>query len=176
MTAQRVSSVGLLAAVVFSGGWLFYAAGHLLPLPGGKFVALTPFLAFSMAIAIDRVRSPWAISMTAIAMGAIASLFTPVMSAAIVAAGLLADATGLVAAQVLPRATARTVQATAFSFWGFWTFLASVVYLTRNPLYAAVSALQLAVIALAVAIVSAVGARLGEHFSRRIRNGFRQSR
>ncbi len=164
---RHIAFIGILGAAVFSGGWLFYAAGHMLPVPGGKFIAMTPYVGFAMAIAAVRVGSPWTMTLVALAMGAVAALFTPLMSLAIAAAGIAADLTGRLPRRSLSRRIANTVHAAAFPFWGFWSFTLVSAYLTRNPAYELVRPAHLAAAGAFVAIASVVGALLGVRFAER---------
>ncbi|MFO7941537.1 MAG: hypothetical protein R6U92_02675 [Bacillota bacterium] len=171
MRVKHVASIGILAGVVFSGGWIFYYAGHLLPIPGGKFLAMTPYLAFAMSLILDRVRTPWTLTMVGVAMGAIAAMFTPLMSLAVVTSGIAADLTARVVPGDAQMRLHRHVAAAAYPFWGFWAFTLISMYLTRNPAYELLRPTHLLAMALFVAVVSFVGAVLGSRFAFRIRSG-----
>ncbi len=170
MKVKQIASGGILAGVVFSGGWVFYPAGHLLPIPGGKFLAMTPYLAFAMAVALDRIRSPWTITIIAVAMAAVASLFTPLMSVAIVCSGLAADLTGHLLPGSLSSVTRRSLWSASFSFWGFWSFVGVSLYLTQNPIYDVLQPSHLLTMGAFVGVISWMGGRFGVAFSNRIRS------
>ncbi|MFP4200087.1 MAG: hypothetical protein ACOCVQ_01010 [Bacillota bacterium] len=172
MKAKHVAYIGILAGVVFAGGWVFYYAGHLLPLPGGKFLTMTPYLAFAMSMVLDRVRSPWTLTMVGVAMGAIAAMFTPLMSLAIVTSGIAADLTARIVPGDPNAPARRYVAAAAYPFWGFWAFTLISMYLTRNPAYEQLRPVHLMGVALFVIAASSAGALLGAHFARRIRSGW----
>ncbi len=91
MKAHQLTFIGILVAVLVTGGYVLYWVSRFLPVPGSKFLVMAPYLGLIMAIALFRLPSPWTMSKVSVVFGVVVSLFTPVMGVTIVTAGLLSD-------------------------------------------------------------------------------------
>ncbi len=135
MKAQSVSFVGLLVAGLVAGGWALYLVGRLLPVPGGKFLVMAPYLALIMFVAIDRLQMRWTMSLLSAIFAAVLSVFTPIMSVAILAAGLLSDMTGHLIPGKVHRIFRTCLVAALYPMWSFLLSLLASNYLTGNVLF-----------------------------------------
>ncbi len=161
MRPRDVTFVGLLVAVLVSGGYVLYLISRALPIPGAKFLVLSPYLALTMAVALRRLSSRWAMTLVSLVFGAVISIFTPVMGVTIPAAGLLADiSTRVWRNRELSDSRLIGVAAT-YPCWSLLLALSVTNYLTGNSLFGLIGPAGLALSALLAYSLGAGGAALG---------------
>ncbi len=140
MRAENITFIGLLVAVLVSGGYVLYMIGRALPIPGGKLLVMAPYLALIMFIAGARLRSPWTMTIVSVIFGAVISIFTPFMGAAILASGLLSDLSG----RLIPGSACSVRRAIVVAaFYPAWAFVIALLvsnYLTGNVLFGSAGA------------------------------------
>lgn len=168
MKTEHTTFVGLLVALTLTGGFALYFVGRWMPLPGSKLLVLAPFLALVMFVAIIRLQSVWSMTLVSVVLAALMSAINPVMSLAIVSAGLISD----LLARLLPllggTGLRSCLSAALYPMSAFLLGVFATNYITGRALFGAVGVFPLFAGALLGYILGLAGALLGRKIMPRI--------
>ena len=171
MKVQRITFIGILIALSVAGGFGLYFVSRWLPIPGGKFLALAPYVSLIMVMALLRLGTRWTLSLVSAVLAAVMSLVSPLMGAAIFAAGLVSDLTG----QLIPRLKRPELRlcliAALYPMYSFVLGTLVIDYMAGGIAFGSTGPAVLLAGALSVYTLGILGAMLGLRISRHIMHG-----
>ncbi|MDF2540472.1 MAG: hypothetical protein K0S47_190 [Herbinix sp.] len=88
---KKITTLAMFAVLMVIGGYFLYFISRLLPIPGGKFIVMGPYLTCVMILPLLRYPKFGTLSMINVVFGGIMVIFNPWMTLAIIVSGILAD-------------------------------------------------------------------------------------
>jgi energy-coupling factor transport system substrate-specific component len=171
MRTQDITFISLLAAVLVAGGYILYLLSRAIPLPGGKFVLMAPYLSLIMAIGLKRLKSSWTMALISLVFGGILIVFTPFMGLAILSAGILSH----LSSRLLPGTSDSPFKiwfsAAFYPLWGFWLSLIVSNYFTGNLLFRTIGVGLFFAMSTLIYGLALGGAVVGLEISKRVLQG-----
>jgi len=165
---NHITFLGALVAVLVAGGYVLYVLSKAMPIPGGKFLVMGPYLSLIMLIALLRLKSVWSMTFVSLPFAVVISAFTPVMGAAIISAGILSDITGRLLFGTKLSDLRLCLRAALYPMWAIVLSLSISDYLTGNLLYGKAGLQPLILGAILAYALGIVGAFAGLSVTRRM--------
>lgn len=156
--------------LLLSGGYLLYYMSLLFPVPGSKFLIMSPYLSLVLFFPIKKIKKVGVMSLISIIFGLILSIFTLFMGIAIILTGILADLTTLVFIRNY-KTNKKIIISTAFyPLYAYTTSIYITNFITGNLLYNIVKIDIFIFIGLIIFLLGIIGSFIGNNIYKRITN------
>lgn len=154
--------------LLISGGYFIYYMSLLFPVPGSKFIIMSPYLSLVLFFPIKKIKKIGIMSLISIIFGLILSTFTFFMGLAIITTGILADLTTFIFLRNYKTNKKIIISASFYPVYAYITSIYITNFVTGNVLYNVVELNIFILVGILIYILGIIGSFIGYKIYNRI--------
>lgn len=166
LSTHEMVHLALTVAALIAGGYSLYLIGVTFPIPGAKYLILTPYLSFMITFVLKYFHNPKSFFYVNTSFGLIMSIMNIYMGLAIFTVGIITQ----LAMWLVPRQL--KMYTTIISFIYAESVIFSAIFasalIIKLPLYDHLSLRHLAILGALGSVTSYIGNQMGLHLVRRL--------
>lgn len=168
LTTKDLTFFALLLSALITGGYVLYMVSRTLPIPGIKYVIMSPYFSLVLMLLMSRAPRKGAILLFNAGFAGIMSLMTPVMGFAILATGAMTEVVYSLTEGKFNRARHQVITAASYSAFSVLTSILFAYWLTEVLIYQIIGPIGTLILTLSAFALGLVGAWAGLLVRRRV--------
>lgn len=168
LTTRDTTFFALLLSALIAGGYMLFVISRTIPIPGFKYVIMSPYFALVLMLLMGKVPKKGAILLFNAGFAGIMSFITPVMGFAIITTGAMTELIFLLLSKGVKKPVQHMITASSYSSLAVLTSILYTYWLTNIQVYEIIGPIGTGALGLLALILGLIGAYAGLLVRRRI--------